>query len=356
MSAPTIISSVIVPATALFTGGQPFDLVDLGTVKTLLSITDTSADAFLKLAITQSSGAIKRYCNRVFQPQFYQDQFWAERGAYPWQVPGKFMPLQLERWPILGQPSAAGTQPPALAPTLSAAAAGSLAAQTYYVRVTYVTATGETAASLESVLKVAANNVLVVASPGSDQLGLATGWNVYVSNATGTETLQNASPIGIGTSWEEPTSGLIAGAALPQYILALENIANVNLATPGTNVVPTTLAEGVDFEADRPRGQLTRFFLDGYARAWPQLPIIVQYWAGYTQQSLQQDVPELQDACIRLVKAAYFGRARDPRLRSENVVGAYEAQYWFANGPGAEGDFPPDVQMLIDDHRVPVMA
>jgi Phage gp6-like head-tail connector protein len=356
MSGPTIIPSTLVAATPLFGGGKTYDLIDLTTVKTLLNVTSTFDDAFLSLAITQASGAIRRYCSRTFQPQFYQDQFWAQRDAYPWEVPGSFMPLQLKNFPIMGSASPAGTAPPAAVPTVSSVAGGSLAAQTYYVRQTYVTATGETAASLENFVIVAANKLLSVASPPPDPLGLATGWNVYVSNTSSAETLQNASPITIGTSWTESSSGLIAGTALPQYILAIENIPNVNLAVPNTAPVPTALNEGVDFIADRGKGQLTLFFTDGYPRHWPALPIIVQYWAGYTATGLQTDVPELQDACVRLVKSAYYGRARDPKLRSENVVGAYEAAYWFANGPGAEGDLPPDVQQLVDDHRVPVIA
>lgn len=354
---PTIIPTTLVSASALFQGGQPYDLIDLTTLKILLNITDTSQDAFLSLAITQSSGAIRRYCSRTFQPQFYQDQFWAERDAYPWQLPGTFFPLQLTHWPLLGTASLSGTAPPALAPVLGSSAAGSLAAQSLYARISYVTATGETAVSQESNLNIAANNVLTVASPVQDALGLATGWNVYVGTAASQETLQNASPIPIGTAWTEPTSGLINGNALPQYILAIENIPNVGLSVnTSTGIVPTTLIEGVDFEADRKKGQLTRLFNDGYPKNWTALPIIIQYWAGYTQTGLQQDIPELQDACVRLVKGAYFARERDPRLRSENVAGAYEAQYWFANGPGSEGNFPPDVQNLLDDHRVPVTA
>ncbi len=216
------------PAQPLFSGGRAFDLIDLATLKVMLGITDTTHDPFLRLAITQASGAIKRYCGRTFQQQFYQDQFWAERGAFPWQVPAGFMPLQLKGWPILGTPSLSGTAPPALAPALTSTAGGSLAKATYFARVSYVTAMGETAASFESNLPIAANNLLAVASPGSDRLGLATGWNVYLGTASGQETLQNASPIGIGTDWTLPTSGLIAGTALPQYVLAIENMPNVN--------------------------------------------------------------------------------------------------------------------------------
>ena len=97
---------------------------------------------------------------------------------------------------------------------LTQTAGGSLSATTYYVRSTWTTAAGETLAGAETSLAVSASNVLNVAAPGSAPVG-ATGWNVYVSTATGTETKQNASPIALATAWVEPTSGLIAGSALP---------------------------------------------------------------------------------------------------------------------------------------------
>lgn len=98
---------------------------------------------------------------------------------------------------------------------LSATVSGALGATTYYVRSTWVNATGETLAAIETSLAVAANNVLNVAAPGTPPGG-ATGWNVYVSTAAGTETKQNGGvPIGIAAAWVEPNTGLVAGAALP---------------------------------------------------------------------------------------------------------------------------------------------
>lgn len=99
------------------------------------------------------------------------------------------------------------------APALGSTAGGSLAAATYFAKVTYLNGGGETVASAESSLAVAANNLLVVTSPASS--GNAMGYNVYISTTTGTETKQNASRIAIGTNWTEPTSGLISGSALP---------------------------------------------------------------------------------------------------------------------------------------------
>ena len=60
----------------------------------------------------------------------------------------------------------AGLSPPPTA-TLSSVAGGSLGLTTYFVRTTYVTASGETAGSIETSLALASGQVLVVASPPS---------------------------------------------------------------------------------------------------------------------------------------------------------------------------------------------
>ena len=99
------------------------------------------------------------------------------------------------------------------APVLASVAGGTIAATTYFVKVTYVTPLGETVASVESSLAVALDYLLVVDSPVAESG--ATSYNVYVSTTTGTETKQNSVAIAIGTNWTEPTTGLIAGAALP---------------------------------------------------------------------------------------------------------------------------------------------
>lgn len=117
------------------------------------------------------------------------------------------------------------------APILSATAGGTIAATTYFVKITYVTAAGETLPSAEASLAVAVNNVLNVASPAA-QTGV-TGYNVYVSTATGTETKQNTSPIAIGTAWVEPTTGLIAGAAVPTANTS-GSVLTVSTVTNGT--------------------------------------------------------------------------------------------------------------------------
>lgn len=98
-------------------------------------------------------------------------------------------------------------------PVLSYTAGGTLPQTTYYVRQSYMTAAGETAASNETYLTVPANNLLVVTPPPAQSS--ATGWNCYVGTQYGGETLQNNGTIAMGTSFTEGTGGLQNGAIPP---------------------------------------------------------------------------------------------------------------------------------------------
>lgn len=115
------------------------------------------------------------------------------------------------------------TPPIVPTPVLSYTPGGSLAQTTYYVKNTYTTPGGfESAPSAEASIVVPANNVLIVQPPGNTTgtgtVPEASGWNAYVSTASGTETKQNLSLTAIGSPWQEPATGLIAGSALPAGI------------------------------------------------------------------------------------------------------------------------------------------
>jgi hypothetical protein len=111
---------------------------------------------------------------------------------------------------------------PPPAPVITQSTSGSLAATTYYARMTYVSGTGETLASAETAVAAAAGSVLTVASPPA--VPGATGWNLYLGNTascpgvdTGAMTgggqtcqvKQNAAPLPIGTDWTEPVTGRV---------------------------------------------------------------------------------------------------------------------------------------------------
>lgn len=96
-------------------------------------------------------------------------------------------------------------------PTLSQVSGGTLAARTRYVKLTYLSANGETAASSENSFAISANNLLHVANPGA-QTG-CTQYNVYAGTAAGAEKFQ--ATVNIGTGWTEPTGGITTTGAAP---------------------------------------------------------------------------------------------------------------------------------------------
>ncbi|HWE72511.1 MAG TPA: hypothetical protein VG328_05070 [Stellaceae bacterium] len=165
------------------------------------------------------------------------------------------------------------------APSLSQVAGGSLAAATLFAKATLVSPSGETAASSESSLAVSANNLLRIAAPAS--AGNATGWNAYVAGASGAETLQNATPIALGTNWTEPTSGLVTGTATPPA-------ANTtgwdvfNLFVPDPVASASFIADPVDtgFNAEL-RVFLTASFGLGFGQSGsPAIGYAIDTWLG----------------------------------------------------------------------------
>lgn len=102
---------------------------------------------------------------------------------------------------------------PSVTPTTGT---GSLASGTYYVEVTFVDdiagAQGETTPSLEASATLSATGELTVNTPTGS--GEPYAYNVYIGTTSGGETLQNASPVALGTNYVQ-SAALISGAALP---------------------------------------------------------------------------------------------------------------------------------------------
>ncbi len=116
--------------------------------------------------------------------------------------------------PYVSQSSA---DAPPTSPVLSTTSGGSLGLRTEYFRLTYIGADGESGPSVELSQSIAASYLSVVTSPVA-QTG-ETAYNVYASSTQGIETLQNSSPITLGTDWTEPTTGLVLGPSLPPGII-----------------------------------------------------------------------------------------------------------------------------------------
>jgi hypothetical protein len=98
---------------------------------------------------------------------------------------------------------------PPSAPVLSQVTGSGCPVQTEYAEITYVNPQGQTLVSPEASFAVTSGNCLHVASPAGS--GNATGYNVYVSANSNNETLQNSSPISIGTAWTQ--SGALVNLA-----------------------------------------------------------------------------------------------------------------------------------------------
>lgn len=166
-------------------------------------------------------------------------------GGYvePIFAPNQVTDVYLNGVPAVGQgaPAAPG------APVLGSIAGGSIAATTYFVKNTYVSALGESVASAETSLAVSANHLLTVQSPSATSGAI--GWNTYISTSTGTETRQNTTILPIGTNAVEFATGLIAGVHLPSNAITF-NIGLWGATNPGFIGFSSAPGSGVSISAD----------------------------------------------------------------------------------------------------------
>lgn len=157
-------------------------------------------------------------------------------------------------------------QPFPQVPVMNVTPSGALAARTYLVKITYTDQLGGESTASSNLISntqaggqrfIPANNLVVVKSPitvtpASQSGEMYNGYNVYACTANivngqptneGSETLQNLSPIAIGTDWIEPTTGLTTtGTKAPNtntlqplgaYIIRIKYFKNrINLLDP----------------------------------------------------------------------------------------------------------------------------
>lgn len=76
-----------------------YDLTTLDVVKDELDITTGAQDARLRRYITSASAAAAQYCNRRFQLEEFQDEFWPDREPQ-YVLPGGADDLFLSRTPV----------------------------------------------------------------------------------------------------------------------------------------------------------------------------------------------------------------------------------------------------------------
>lgn len=100
--------------------------------------------------------------------------------------------------------------PEAPAPVLNVVP-GLLQATVYYVQVTWVSAAGEEGNPSKPVAFEAPVASLLTVTNGLNPPAVASAFNVYIGLTDCSETLQNATPIPIGQTFTEASTGLIAG-------------------------------------------------------------------------------------------------------------------------------------------------
>lgn len=101
--------------------------------------------------------------------------------------------------------------PRAVAPILSVVS-GTIAATTYYVRVSWVSASAQEGSPSEVTAFETADGSLLAVQTMQPPV-IATGWNVYIGFTDSTVTLQNGTPIPVAQAFTLPSSGLVSGRA-----------------------------------------------------------------------------------------------------------------------------------------------
>lgn len=144
------------------------------------------------------------------------------------------------------------------------------------------------------------------------------------------------------STWPPKTRHNVVGLTLSKHpVTTVASVIENGQALSGTS----------DYRIDKDSGLLTRLSPDGLTfRDFSGWPVSVQYEAGF--ESIPVDV---EDACLRMIRARFISRSRDPNIRSESIPGVRDVSYWVATGSDA-ANMTPDVADLLDNYRMPVVA
>lgn len=164
----------------------------------------------------------------------------------------------------------------------------------------------------------------------------------------------------------------VASSAIPAYlnrVLAQETVSETIRdfchaqalplkRTPVTDIDSVTVDGAAlaasEYEVDPDSGLLYR--LSGNSQVcWSGSVVVVQYTGGY---ELLETLPnEIEEAAIWLAKGMYYARARDPKVKSEEVPDVGTFEYWVGPMPGqSDYGFPPEVISMLAPHRRQVIA
>ncbi|HET7814919.1 MAG TPA: hypothetical protein VFL13_11150, partial [Candidatus Baltobacteraceae bacterium] len=135
-----------------------------------------------------------------------------------------------------------------VATTAAAASGGSLPTGTYYIKITYTYASGETTASPEfTITTTGTNHTVKITSPST--VTNATGWNVYIGTSSGGEKKQNATATALGTSYSQTVALNTTNAAPP----STQTCPATSTAWVATAYITVSAAQGVNTYSDTTR-------------------------------------------------------------------------------------------------------
>lgn len=163
----------------------------------------------------------------------------------------------------------------------------------------------------------------------------------YCNRVFGTETVQETYRVRL-----DDDGLLLTRWPVASIVSVLEDPANT----------PTPLVSGTDFEADLSMGMVFRLDGNDNRTNWKQAKVVIQYQAGFALPGQQgANLPaDVEQTVILLVKDAWFRRASDPNVKSEEVFGVGRTDYWV--GPKSDDDLPPEVTGRLNKYRMPAMG
>lgn len=116
--------------------------------------------------------------------------------------------------------------------------------------------------------------------------------------------------------------------------------------------------DSAEYYLDKDKGTLNRLDASGYPCDWCfSKSLIVAYMAGYVLPGVSGSnlPPGIEGMTVDLIKEFWFSRKRDPLIKSEDLPGVRQVEYWV----GAVGDpsqLPPAIQRKVALYRRPRIA
>jgi hypothetical protein len=109
------------------------------------------------------------------------------------------------------------------------------------------------------------------------------------------------------------------------------------------------------YEYEAATGFLWRLDGSDVRSRWSYAKVAVTFKGGY--ELLETLPPDIERACIVLVKQNYFAKVRDPMVKGSEVdipdVRRERTDYWVGSASSDNGALPSEVQSLLDPYIVP---